>query len=181
MFFALLRRRLRNPYVFGKTHQPVLARRHRFQPKIESLETRSVPSIVTWNGGDGDWGIGANWNTGVMPGPNDDVVIEGAVMVTHSAGADAIHSLNEAPGATLDLAGGSLAFATTFQIDGSLLIDGGSLDLLNKDLDGNGTTTVTPGASWTILGGGLHKSVIATALDNQGTLEVRGGVSVATP
>jgi hypothetical protein len=151
-----------------------------WRPRLECLEGRIVPT-VNWIGGSGDWSDGSHWSSGVVPGANDDVVISSPtpITVSHAAGADSIHSLIESAGATLDLTGGSLSFTTTFQINGSLLIDGGTLDLHQRDLAGSGVTTVTPGASWTILGGDPHHTVIGTALDNQGTLEVRGGVNFA--
>lgn len=42
---------------------------------LEQLEDRTVPSTITWTAGDGDWGNGANWSGGNVPGPADDAVI----------------------------------------------------------------------------------------------------------
>jgi hypothetical protein len=176
MLSALLRRLRNHP-----AHQPNERRpaRRVFRPRLESLECRNLPSTVTWISPiSGDWSVGSNWSTGTVPGANDDVVINTPVTVTHSSPqTDTVHSLTESAGAGLELSGGTLSFATTFTLNGTLLLDGGTLDLLNKDLDGSGTTTNGPTSSWTILGGG-HKTVIHTALDNQGTLEVRGGVDL---
>jgi hypothetical protein len=177
MLATLLRRRLNQPSHRGNDRRPA---RRAFRPRLESLEGRDLPSIVTWiNPSSDDWSVGSNWSSGAVPGADDDVVINTPVTVTHSSPqTDTVHSLTESPGAGLELSGGALSFATTFTINGTLLLDGGTLDLLNKDLDGSGTTTNGPTSSWTILGGGLRKTVIHTALDNQGTLEVRGGVDL---
>lgn len=45
--------------------------------QLEELESRAVPSTVTWDGGAGtfNWLDAANWDTNTLPGPNDDVVI----------------------------------------------------------------------------------------------------------
>jgi subtilisin family serine protease len=131
---------------------------------------------VVWiNPGDGDWSVGANWSTGTPPGPGDDVVINTPHTVTHSSGTDSVHSLSDSAGATLDITGGSLSFSTTFTINGTLLIDGGTLDLGSKTLDGTGSTTVTAGNSWTLVHSTIH-----TGLDNQGTLETRAGVDLTS-
>jgi hypothetical protein len=165
----------------GRPRKPQACRTAR--PRLEALEERTTPTTVSWvNPGSGDWAVGANWSTGSVPGPNDDVVIDqpGAT-VTHSAGADSVHSLTEAARSGLELSGGALSFATTFQINGTLLLDGGSLDLLNKDLSGTGTVTNGPTSSWMILSGRLHKTAIQPTLDNQGYLETRAGVDLQGP
>jgi hypothetical protein len=174
---TLLGRLLNRPAHRPSDRRPA---RHAFRPRLESLEGRNLLSTVTWiNPNGGDWSDGSSWSTGSVPGANDDVVIDMPVTVTHSAAqTDTVHSLTESSGSTLELSGGTLSFATTFTINGTLLLDGGTLDLLNKDLNGSGTTINGPTSSWTLLGGGLHKTAIDTALDNQGTLEVRGGVDV---
>ena len=42
---------------------------------LEPLEERIVPAVNWVNANGGAWNVGANWDTGSVPGPNDDVVI----------------------------------------------------------------------------------------------------------
>src|SRR6516165_468954 len=108
MLSALVRRLL-TPKARRQGRQPLP--RRAFRPRLEWLEERAVPTVVTWiNPGDGDWSVGANWSTSHVPGSGDDVVINTPVTVTHSVDSDSVHSLNESAGAGLVLSGGSLAF-----------------------------------------------------------------------
>ena len=55
-------------------------RRARLRPRVEALEDRYSPAVVYWaNPLGGDWQTPANWSTGVVPSPADDVVIATAV------------------------------------------------------------------------------------------------------
>ena len=62
------------------------------------------------NNARGNWGIAANWTTGAVPGPLDDVAIvtSSPVTVTFSAGTDKVLSLGMGQG-TLAMTGGSLS------------------------------------------------------------------------
>jgi hypothetical protein len=168
MLTVLIRR-----FLNSQTRRPILTHRRVFRPRLECLEDRTVPSTVTWiSTTSGDWADGTNWDSGSKPGSNDDVVIsQPGVTVTHSSGNDSVHSLTNS--ADLVLAGGSLAFSTTFRVDGTLELNGGTLDLTFKTLDGSGSVTNQSGSSWTLIG-----SVIKPALDNQGTLEAKSGVDI---
>jgi hypothetical protein len=156
-----------------QTRRSLPVARRAFRPRLESLEDRTVPSTVTWiSTQSGDWADGSNWSSGSQPTAADDVIIDQpGVTVTHSSGTDSVHSLTNS--ADLALAGGSLSVATTIEVDGTLELGGGTLNLTNKTLDGSGMVTNEPGSSWE-----LFHSVIKTALDNQGALQVRGGVDI---
>jgi hypothetical protein len=162
-------RRLLTP----RTRRPFSLVRRAFRPRLESLEDRTVPSTVTWiSNASGDWADGTNWSSGSQPGATDDVVINvSGVTVTHSSGNDSVHSLTNS--SDLVLSGGSLAFTTTFRVDGTMELNGGTLSLDNKTLDGTGTVTNESGSSWT-----MRASVIKPSLVNQGTLEARSGVDI---
>src|ERR1035441_1482823 len=73
-------------------------------------------ATVTWVGGSGDWNTTSNWNTGSLPGTNDDVVIGSgpAITVTHSANSHIVRSIQSQQ--LFRLSGGSLAVANTIQI-----------------------------------------------------------------
>src|SRR5579883_1712484 len=99
----------------------------RFQPVVESLEGRLVPSTVHWiNPAGGDWADAANWDTGNLPGPGDDVVIDtwGGATITHAAGQDSVHSLTSRN--PLNLSGGSLELAADSTL-AELDLSGGTL------------------------------------------------------
>jgi hypothetical protein len=143
---------------------------------LEPLEDRAVPSTVTWIGRDGDWSVGANWSTGSVPGPADDVVIDQPrVTVTHSSGRDAVHSLMNVSSA-LVVTGGTLFVSATIQIDGTLTLNGGSFDVQYKTLDGTGTVVNLPGPVWN-----LTHSTINTTLMNYGAIDARNAVDLRAP
>ena len=123
--------------------------RRRGRPSIEVLEGRVVLSQIMWNtttaptGGDFD--TATNWVGNVIPGPNDDAVINltgSGGTVTHNAGAsDTIHSLTTNTATSLGLGGGTLSITTASTIGGGFTMTGGTLT-------GAGTLTVTGGFSW---------------------------------
>src|SRR6516225_8109239 len=81
-------------------------------PWIEPLENRVL--LSTWaNPAGGDWDTASNWQGEVLPGPNDDVVINlpGNFTVTHSQNVtDTIRSLTiGSAGDSFVLSGGRLA------------------------------------------------------------------------
>src|SRR5437588_5375412 len=90
---------------------------------IEALEERSVPATVSWvNAAGGDWGTGANWSTGTLPGAGDDAVINlpGGVTVTHTGNVtDTVHSLTNSD--TLNVSGGIVDAATVLN-SGSIIV-----------------------------------------------------------
>jgi hypothetical protein len=99
-----------------------------FQLRLEAFESRVLPATVFWtNPAGGDWSIPANWSTGQLPGATDDVVIDvpGNVTVTHSMGADTIHSLTAHD--NLAVTGGSLGLLTSSRIYNTLSLAGGTL------------------------------------------------------
>src|SRR5829696_9003666 len=55
----------------------------------------SAAATVSWVGGSGNWNTASNWNTGVLPGPSDDVLIEnaGTITVNHASGTNTVKSI----------------------------------------------------------------------------------------
>src|SRR5262249_26579917 len=98
------------------------SRPSRSRPRLEALEERIAPAIISWgNASGGDWDTGANWQGGVKPGPADDAVINIAVAnpITHSQNiTDSIKSLSVTAKAPISLGNG------TFQIAGTLVSNG---------------------------------------------------------
>ncbi len=72
----------------SKVKNPRAAVRNRFhRPLLEPLEVRLAPATINWvNPAGGDWDTASNWQGGVVPGANDDAVINepGNVTITHS-------------------------------------------------------------------------------------------------
>src|SRR5262249_46239978 len=127
----------------------------------------------------GDWDTPANWSTGQLPGPGDDVVIDltGTFTITHGQNVtDSIHSLaNSDSGAAITLSGGTLGVATTLGSSGPFTLAGGSLAGATVQ---SGTTI---GAA-NFLSGAVDGITLAGTLDanvSDGfTLTVTGGLTL---
>src|ERR1700730_12769991 len=90
------------------------------RPRLEVLEDRLAPTVVTWtgNGGDFNWDTATNWSTVVTtPSSADDVQINTTgITITHSSAiADSINSLTSQ--AAIVLSGGSLSIAAGSSIN----------------------------------------------------------------
>lgn len=83
---------------------------------------------VEWIGSrSGFWDDPANWSSGVLPGPGDDVVINVASggLIDHRAGATTIRSLTA--NGNLQLSGGRLELTGDSSISGAFTLTGGTL------------------------------------------------------
>jgi hypothetical protein len=130
--------------------------------RLEALEDRCLPSTVTWtNASGGDWDTPANWSTGALPTPADDVVISSSgITVTHNqTNFDAVHSLT--CNAVLSIGGGTLSLATASTDSNALNLSGGTLT-------GTGNLTVSGLLTWT-----------SGTMSGSGTTSANGGLSVA--
>jgi hypothetical protein len=146
--------------------------RNRCRPTLDALEDRLLLSTVTWvANGDGFWDVGSNWSTGSVPGPNDDVNLDGptgSFTITHRQGSDTVHSITGTRD-TLAIAGGTLAVTAASQLNGPFDLSGGTLQA-------DGTVTLTGTADqWTT--GTLSGASGAT---NAGTLALGGSENLAT-
>ncbi len=86
------------------------------------------PCSVSWvASSDGFWDVAANWSTGVVPGPSDDVCIDvaGEITVTHRQDTTLINSLQSQE--ALYLSGGILEVTTTVQVNHDFTLSGGTL------------------------------------------------------
>ena len=92
--------------------------------------------------GGGDWSDPANWSSGLVPGPNDNVIINEpnnpTIVFDATAGNATIHALTCSD--TLSISGGSLTVTASSVISGSLSMTGGSLTAT-----GSGVTVVANG------------------------------------
>jgi hypothetical protein len=132
---------------------------------VVSSFTLTGDAIQWINPGGGFWDDPANWEGGVLPGPNDNVLIDVAAEVTivHRTGTTTINRLISRE--NLLLTGGRLDVTTTMQVDGILDIGSGAT-LANA--------TLRPGA-------GAQPTVISFATFDAVTLATDVGIaSLAT-
>src|SRR5215475_5006510 len=111
-------------------------------------------ATVSWDGGGGNnsWHTAANWSGNVVPGPNDDVVIDvpGDITVVFSSGSTSIRSLLCQE--SFQLTGGTLTVtAGASVINGPLRLAAGSLIVHG------------PGTTWTANGATTNETANLTA------------------
>jgi RHS repeat-associated protein len=162
---------------------PAAFSRRFFRPVLEALEDRIAPATVSWKAPvDGFWDVGSNWDSGTVPAPGDDAVIDqaGAAFTVTVRNAQSVHSLRSKDG--LALTGGSLTVAAASRIDGSLALGGGTL-VANGAVTTAGTTSWTSGViqgssvvtnAGTITLSGTATKYVGTELDNAGTMTHTG-------
>jgi hypothetical protein len=151
-----------------------------YRPQIEALEERALLSTDTWTGGgpDNNWSTAANWDTGKVPAPGDDLVFPPfggqSTPVAHNdlTPGTTFHSLSISPdfyffgritGNAIVLTGGISALRTGAQIN----LDGITLGAdqtfsggcnINSPVDLNGfTLTTVNSAPCNVIGGGVHQ------------------------
>src|SRR5687768_10998199 len=118
-------------------------------------------ATVSWDGGGGNnsWHTAANWSGNVVPGLNDDVLIDvpGDISVVHSTGSTTVRSLQCQEG--FQLAGGTLTVtAGASTVNGALRLGAGTLIIrgAGATFTGNGPTTNETANLTAELGGRLN-------------------------
>src|SRR5262249_19378104 len=114
-----------------------------FRPRLELLEARTLPSMVTWiNPAGGDWDTGSNWDANRVPNASDDAVLSLlGITVTHStAASDSVSSVTSQ--AAIAISAGTLSIANESAINAPFTLTGGTLA-------GTGNMTVNGLLSWT--------------------------------
>ncbi len=131
-----------------RTRKPArrLPRRYPFRPILEGLETRWLPSSITWTAqSDGDFNNQNSWTVDGtnppehrVPGPDDRANIPGSWTVT-SARDNTVDSLSAGP---FRITGGTFTVNNLFNNSGigTLVLSGGSLVTANNETDINGGT-----------------------------------------
>jgi hypothetical protein len=149
------------------------------------INSTAANGIWTGNGDGHSWADPNNWSNGVLPGPNDDVVISDShgATVVHDVGNDTVHSITASTPLTLQLGTLSLtadSTVTTFTQSGGTLNGGGSLTISSLfswpsgTETGPGTTTVPQGSSLNVSGGTLDGRHLVIG----GTATLTGGLHV---
>ena len=138
--------------------------RKSLRPRIDALEPRILLATVTWvASGNGFWDVGSNWSTGTVPGPGDDVNLDGLAgqfTITYRQGGDTIQSIRGSQDA-LVLSGGSLTISAASQLDSAFTMSGGTLNA------NGGLTLTSKGSQWT-------DGVVNGTLTNAGVMTLSG-------
>src|SRR5215472_2769454 len=103
-------------------------------------------TAVSWkNNVSGNWDVGSNWSTGVVPHATDDVTIStaSAQTITHSAGSDTIASLFVNSDDTLGMTGGLLTVRGNATLAGAFAESAGTFKLAGSSSTIAGTVTQT--------------------------------------
>ena len=109
----------------------------------QTINFSIVPATAVWvTPGGGFWDVASNWDTGVVPGKFDDVLVDvaGGATITYRSGTTEIRSLSSNNPFTIT--GGTLTVAQTVQVNNTFTLAGGTL----KDatiLVGTGGQTLT--------------------------------------
>lgn len=160
-----------------------------WRPRLEPLEDRLAPAVVLWDGGPSgtgtDWGVAANWVGDVLPGINDDAVIESAfsaITITSSANVT-IQSVTSAAAlqitaATYSVAMGS-SISNNFTLNGGELTGAGNLSVTSGEfnwtagtMSGSGQTVIAAALTGTISGTG--DKFLGRTLTNAGNITYSG-------
>jgi hypothetical protein len=150
--------------------------------RLETLEDRTTPAAVFWDGGgDGvNWTNPLNWSNDALPGPADDVTINaGATTILLGSGTNSIQSLQSSSalnltGATLTVSG-TTNVTNTVSVTGAfatLMVNGASevqnLTQTNGTINGAGNLTID--SNWTWSSSGTMTGTGHTILNGTGTL-----------
>jgi hypothetical protein len=145
-----------------------------------TIQESTIPFTPTvfWVGGSGDWNVATNWNTGAVPGTNDDILInvQGDIIVTHSAGTHISRSLFSQN--AIMLSGGSLTVSNTVQVNNGLTLSGGTLRAATVLPGTGGQGIVAFGSGGALDGVTLNGEMDIGRLNNGSTITVVNGLTV---
>jgi hypothetical protein len=167
----------------GLTCREKLRRTKVVVARVESLETRTLLSAVTWTGGAGtmNWNDPANWSTNDSSTPSaaDDVSIGnlGTNPILIAGAAVNIHSLTSYT--AMEIADTSLTLADTSNFNrlvtvdagASLIVQSGTVTLLNGGLS-NGNYSVASGANLDLFG--TYNLAATSSVTGAGTVDFVG-------
>jgi len=159
---------------------------------MERLEDRCVPATVTWtNPGSGSWDNTANWSTGQLPQPGDDVAIStaAAAAISLTSGDNiSVDSLTLGVSDTFTIAhGSSLNLAASSNLNG-FLIDNGQIDVNGGTLQiaggsvATGSINVAGGAQ--LLFAGVNTRTVfesGASITGAGTVQLNGSRAEFVP
>ncbi len=142
---------------------------------VHVSNNESEPGAVSWAvDADGFWDNPANWSTGRVPGPGDDVVIDrpsGAFTVFHSQGTSLVDSLVSTE--NLVLLGGRLQVMGSINAPGTFRLAGGTL---GGGVVESGTTLQATSLGGTLEGVTINGDLNLTEMNAQATIS--GGLAL---
>jgi hypothetical protein len=145
-----------------------------------TIQESTIPFTPTvfWVGASGDWNTATNWNTGVVPGINDDILInvQGDVVITHSSGSHISRSLFSQN--AIVLSGGSLTISNTVQVNNGLTLSGGTLRSATVLPGTGGQGIVATGTGGTLDGVTLNGEMDIGRLHSGASVNVVNGLIV---
>ncbi len=150
---------------------------------FQYLESRWLLATITWSGaGDGSsWTGGANWNGGIVPGPNDTALINSQSQTIDLSGNVTVGRV--VSGVPLDITSGSLTVqAGSSQANNGLTLSSGTTLTVNgagATLNATGTTVIDGASIFAQNGAGVTLLGVST-YNNEGnspTLQASGAGS----
>lgn len=166
------------------TRVPLTNRRR--QLRLENLEDRTVPAVITWGGAtSGSFSDPTKWIGGVAPGPTDDAVIPTTSAVVTVSGATSVNSLvlagdlSVTSGAFTVNNGGSFSNDIIVASGAQFVVAGGSMAWTGGTISGAGTFQVSAPADLA-LSGSASKTIDTATIANSGTITVGGSSDLST-
>lgn len=173
----------------------MIRHRHRITPffRIVELDRRDLPSTV-WTGAGGNalWSNPANWNTGILPTPGDDVIITSpsAVTLDPSVGLVNLNSLMcdsifNIAGGTLNVFGSATFNKLVMQSAGTLTGPGqfnfnARVDTTGGSMTGTGVTAINGTSLWNISTTSGMIALTGRTIEDRGTVNWSGSGNLLT-
>jgi hypothetical protein len=161
--------------------------------EVMALEDRTMLSMILWDGGGGDfiWGNPLNWDSDILPGAEDDVVIDNSFVdvsgITITVGVETgdvvVNRVQSEAGlrvlqsASITVAADSsfergVSLSSSGRLDGAgdITLSGSSFFSSNAVIEGSGRLTIASGASFTAKD--IQHTRLSRVTDVFGTLTV---------
>ena len=139
-------------------------------------------SSVSWIApAGGDWGVGANWSTGTVPGTSDTAIIASlnpGAQVTYNTGNSTVAAVQAS--SPLEITGGTLTVTGSTQITGTTLtLDGGTLADTTLSTASGGVIQTASGSTTTLDAATLGSNTTLTVASGS-TLDVADNLTLGS-
>ena len=97
------------------------------EEELLALSQNIANDVITWVGGSGYWDEPSNWSTGILPGTEDEVIIDvvGDIEITYRQSSTTVKNLTVRE--DLTISGGSLNITGQGAIENDFILSGGTL------------------------------------------------------